>query len=138
MDDRELIGYALSAREKTHSVYSGVAVGAALLAESGEVYIGANIENASYPATVCAERVAFFSALMKGERKFKKIAVAGGLWGKRSGSREGKRQVGLYQPGRTDGDPGSVQSDPAFCGKWPGGGGADGNVGLHRHPGQVC
>lgn len=83
MDDRELIGYALSAREKTHSVYSGIAVGAALLAESGEVYTGANIENASYSATVCAERVAFFTALMKGERKFKKIAIAGGLWGKR-------------------------------------------------------
>lgn len=83
MDDKELIGYALSARERAYSVYSGFAVGAALLAESGEVYIGTNIENAAYPATVCAERVAFFTALMKGERRFKKIAVAGGLWGKR-------------------------------------------------------
>lgn len=82
MDDRELLGLALAAREKAYSIYSGVAVGAALLTESGDVYLGANIENASYGATVCAERVAFFSALMKGERRFAKIAVAGGLWGK--------------------------------------------------------
>jgi len=83
MNDRELIGLALSARERTHSVYSGVAVGAALLTKNGDVYLGANIENASYGATVCAERVAFFSAIMKGERHFSKIAIAGGLWGKR-------------------------------------------------------
>lgn len=82
MDDRELIGLALAAREKTYSVYSGVAVGAALLTKNGDVYLGANIENASYGATICAERVAFADALMKGERHFSKIAIAGGLWGK--------------------------------------------------------
>jgi len=83
MNDRELIGLALGARENAYCVYSGVAVGAALLAESGKIYLGANIENASFSPTVCAERVAFFEAINKGERKFKKIAIAGGNWGKR-------------------------------------------------------
>ena len=82
MDDRELIGIALGARERTYSIYSGVAVGCALLTKSGNVYIGANIENASYGATICAERVAFSSAIVTGERQFVKIAIAGGLWGK--------------------------------------------------------
>ena len=83
MNDRELIGLALAARENAYCMYSGIAVGAALLAESGKIYLGANIENASFSPTVCAERVAFFEAVNKGERKFKKIAIAGGHWGKR-------------------------------------------------------
>ncbi|MBQ7333760.1 MAG: cytidine deaminase [Clostridia bacterium] len=83
MNDRELIGLALGARENAYCMYSGVAVGAALLADSGKIYLGANIENASFSPTVCAERVAFFEAVNKGERKFKKIAIAGGNWGKR-------------------------------------------------------
>ena len=83
MNDRELIGLALAAREKAYCVYSGIAVGAALLTETGKVYFGSNVENASYSPTVCAERVAFFEAINKGERSFKKIAIAGGAWGKR-------------------------------------------------------
>lgn len=83
MNDRELIGLALAAREKSYCVYSGIAVGAALFTDSGKIYLGANIENASFSPTVCAERVAFFEAINKGERKFKKIAIAGGAWGKR-------------------------------------------------------
>lgn len=83
MNDRELIGLALAARENAYCMYSGIAVGAALLAESGKIYLGANIENASFSPTVCAERVAFFDAVNKGERRFKKIAIAGGNWGKR-------------------------------------------------------
>lgn len=83
MNDRELIGLALAARENAYCVYSGMAVGAALLAESGKIYLGSNVENAAFSPTVCAERVAFFEAISKGERKFKKIAIAGGSWGKR-------------------------------------------------------
>ena len=83
MDDRELIGLALAARENAYCVYSGIAVGAALLGDSGKVYLGSNIENAAYSPSVCAERVALFEAVSKGERKFKKIAIAGGNWGKR-------------------------------------------------------
>lgn len=82
MNDKELLGIAKHVRESAYCPYSGVAVGAALLTESGKVYTGINIENASYSPTVCAERVAFFSAIERGERSFKKIAIAGGPWGR--------------------------------------------------------
>ena len=73
---------ATAARALAHSPYSGVTVGAALLAKSGKVYLGANIENASFSLTVCAERVALFKAISEGEREFVAIAIAGGESGK--------------------------------------------------------
>ncbi len=72
---------ALSAREKSYCPYSGFAVGAALLAADGTVYTGANIESASFTPTVCAERVAMFTAVHKGERNFTALAVVGGKQG---------------------------------------------------------
>ncbi len=72
---------ALKARETAYAPYSRYTVGAALLAESGRIYCGGNIENASYGATNCAERTAFFKAVSEGERRFKAIAIAGGLEG---------------------------------------------------------
>ncbi|MBQ8207621.1 MAG: cytidine deaminase [Clostridia bacterium] len=78
MTDKELMLAAEEARKCSYSPYSGFAVGAALLADSGKVYTGCNIENASFSPTVCAERVAFFSAVNAGERAFKRIAVVGG------------------------------------------------------------
>ena len=74
----ELARLALDARERSYSPYSGFTVGAALLCASGRIYLGANIENASYTPTVCAERVAFFKAISEGEREFLAIAIAGG------------------------------------------------------------
>ena len=84
MDSRELVNIAIDAMMKAYTPYSGFKVGAALLTEDGKVYIGCNIENAAYSPTVCAERVAFFSAVRDGERKFTKIAVVGGMGGKLS------------------------------------------------------
>ena len=73
-----LIKRAKEAREKSYSPYSGFSVGAALLCKGGKVYTGANVENASYTPTVCAERVAFFTAVHDGERDFEAIAIVGG------------------------------------------------------------
>ena len=77
-----LVKVALSAREKSYSPYSSFAVGAALLTDGNEIFTGANIESASYTPTICAERVAFFSAVHQGKRNFRAIAIVGG----RSGS----------------------------------------------------
>jgi cytidine deaminase len=72
---------ALRARETAYCPYSGFAVGAALLAKSGEIYTGVNIENAAFTPTNCAERTAFFTAIAKGERDFVAVAIAGGKAG---------------------------------------------------------
>lgn len=74
----ELVKKALTAREKSYSPYSQFKVGAALLTADGKVFTGANIENAAYTPTVCAERVAFFNAVHSGKRDFKAIAIVGG------------------------------------------------------------
>jgi len=74
----ELVNRAVLARKASYSPYSNFAVGAALLTEDGEIFTGANIESAAYTPTVCAERVAFFSAVHSGKRNFKAIAVVGG------------------------------------------------------------
>jgi cytidine deaminase len=72
---------AEKARESAYSPYSDFKVGAALLTKSGKLYVGCNIENASFTPTVCAERVAFFEAVKSGERAFEAIAIVGGKAG---------------------------------------------------------
>jgi len=76
--DEALISDACHAMEKAYAPYSGYKVGAALLTADNRIYTGANVENASYGATICAERSAFLEAVKKGERKFTAIAVVGG------------------------------------------------------------
>ena len=72
----DLAARAAEARQWSYSPYSGYAVGAAILAASGKIYDGANIENAAYPLTLCAERVAGAKAVSEGEREFVAIAVS--------------------------------------------------------------
>ena len=72
----KLITTALAAREWAYAPYSGYKVGAALLTASGRIYDGTNVENAAYPSSICAERVAVFKAVSEGERHFEAIAVA--------------------------------------------------------------
>ncbi len=81
MKDMDLLLEAKTARKNAYSPYSKISVGAALLTDDGKVYRGANIENASYGATICAERSALVSAISNGERKFSAIAIVGGKSG---------------------------------------------------------
>lgn len=81
MENLELLEEARRARNRAYTPYSHFQVGAALLAGSGKIYHGCNIENAAYSPTNCAERTAFFRAVYDGEREFKKIAIAGGMEG---------------------------------------------------------
>ncbi len=71
----ELVQTALQAQKWSYSPYSKYAVGAAVRTASGRIYDGANIENAAYPTSICAERVAAFKAVFEGEREIQAVAV---------------------------------------------------------------
>lgn len=72
----DLVHHALAARQRAYAPYSNYAVGAAVLTAEGSVIIGCNVENASYPAGICAEQVALTAAVAQGYRNFAAIAVA--------------------------------------------------------------
>ena len=71
----KLIDAATEAIGNSYSPYSSFPVGAAVLTESGRIYGGTNIENASYGATVCAERVAIFKAVSEGDTHITAVAI---------------------------------------------------------------
>jgi len=73
---QKLVEAALQARRWAYAPYSTYHVGAALLTSSERIYDGVNVENAAYPTSMCAERVAVFKAVSEGERQFEAIAVA--------------------------------------------------------------
>ncbi len=79
MDRENLLNLAREARKNAYAPYSGFSVGAALLTRDGQIFLGANVENASYTPTCCAERVALFSAVFAGKRELDAIAVVGGF-----------------------------------------------------------
>ncbi len=74
-EQQALIDLASEARRRAYAPYSNYAVGAALRTKGGRLYTGVNIENAAYPHTMCAERVAMFKAVSEGETEFEVIAV---------------------------------------------------------------
>lgn len=75
MTDKELVDLAYEAEKMAYAPYSKFSVGAALLTEKGNVYMGCNVENSSLGATVCAERTAALKAVSEGDRRFSAIAV---------------------------------------------------------------
>jgi cytidine deaminase len=81
VDQSVLAQAARDAREYAYAPYSGYQVGAALLAKNGTIYTGCNVENAAYPATICAERVAVTKAVSEGQREFEAIAISTGNGG---------------------------------------------------------
>lgn len=75
MTDQELMAKAREAMRLAYAPYSKFQVGAALLAKDGQVFLGCNVENASYGAAICAERTAVVKAVSEGIREFEKIAI---------------------------------------------------------------
>src|ERR1039457_1527105 len=72
----DLLQAALQVRENAHAPFSKFRVGAAIEDESGRIFTGCNVENATYGLTVCAERVAVFKAISEGARRFRRVVVA--------------------------------------------------------------
>ena len=78
MNKNELVAKAIEARKLSYSPYSNFKVGAALLCKDGKIFLGANVENSSYPLCMCAERNALYNAMMNGYKKsdFLSLAIA--------------------------------------------------------------
>lgn len=72
---QSLIALAQKARRRAYAPYSNYPVGAALRTKTGRIFTGVNVENAAYPAGICAERVAVFKAISEGEQEFEAVAV---------------------------------------------------------------
>ena len=76
MNKEQLVQKAKEARKLSYSPYSGFAVGAAVETKDGQVFVGANVENSSYPLCMCAERNALYNAYMHGYKKDDLVALA--------------------------------------------------------------
>mgnify|MGYP001188055668 FL=1 len=86
MEALDLIKHAIKAQKNSQSKYSKFPVGCALLCDDNKIVYGCNIESAVYPSTLCAERVAIYSALSQGMQNFKAIAVVSNTGARPCGS----------------------------------------------------
>jgi len=82
---KDLIKHAVDAQNNAQAKYSKFYVGCAILSNDGKVFLGCNIESAAYPSTMCAERVAIYSAIAQGVTNFKAIAIVSKLSAKPCG-----------------------------------------------------
>ena len=82
---KDLIKHAVDAQNNAQAKYSKLYVGCAILSNDGKVFLGCNIESAAYPSTMCAERVAIYSAIAQGVTNFKAIAIVSRLSAKPCG-----------------------------------------------------
>lgn len=73
---QQLVDAAIMARQQAYAPYSDFAVGAAVMVDDGQIFVGCNVENVSFGLTNCAERTAIFSAVAAGKRQFVALAVA--------------------------------------------------------------
>ncbi len=118
---QQLVETARQVRHWAYAPYSNYAVGAALLTDLGKVYDGVNIENAAYPTTMCAERVAVFKAISEGERGFVAIAVVTSNGGSPCGScRQVLAEFGVDTLVITADDTGRVVSEMTVADLLPG------------------
>ena len=85
MLEKDLIKYAVDAQNNAQAKYSQFYVGCALLSNDDKIFLGCNIESAAYPSTMCAERVAIYSAIAQGVTNFKAIAIVSKLSAKPCG-----------------------------------------------------
>lgn len=116
-----LIQTALEAQKWAYAPYSNYSVGAALLASSGRIYTGVNVENAAYPTSVCAERTAVFKAVSEGEHEFTAIAVATANGGSPCGScRQVLAEFGLDTQVLIVDDTGAIQGNYTVAELLPG------------------
>jgi cytidine deaminase len=74
-EKQSLVDLANAARQRAYVPYSNYAVGSSLRTKTGRIFTGVNVENAAYPQTMCAERIAIFKAVSEGEREFDVITV---------------------------------------------------------------
>ena len=86
MEALDLIKHAIKAQKNSQSQYSNFPVGCALLCDNNKIIYGCNIESAVYPSTLCAERVAIYSALSQGMQNFKAIAIVSNTGARPCGS----------------------------------------------------
>lgn len=118
---QELIRLAKEVRQWAYAPYSNYPVGAAVLAESGRIYTGVNVENASYPVGICGERAAIQRAIAEGEREFVAIAVVTANGGSPCGAcRQVMAEFGLQMRVLIANDEGQVTLDTTVSELLPG------------------
>jgi cytidine deaminase len=118
---RALIDLANEARRRAYVPYSNFPVGAALRTRSGRIFTGCNIENAAYPTSMCAERVAIYKAVSEGEKEFEVIAVVTPSGGTPCGScRQVLAEFGLDTVVLIADDEGSLVQETTVSGLLPG------------------